>query len=344
MLLRRNAQRAYIEISQRLPALVMAATLALSIAHALAEPAAQPQSPVLNATTQPTDVPQTIVSPLGKTMTLKFHDEFDPVIDKDGKPYIDRSKWQTTFWQGSSQRTLWANGEAQYYVDKDYAGNWKLPGERMNPFSFETPGVLTINAWRVPQELWKKYYMGKERCFASGLLISDKRFTFQYGYVEGRFKLPGVRGAWPAFWLLGDDPTKSKPDEQHAWGPEVDIFEFFGHRPTKHSAGIIGRKGEKLDWHFGYDDVGFDISKDFHTWAMEWNQDKVVLLFDGKIWARASTVESLRRPMYLLINLAVGGNWYMQEMKAAGNPYHQWDVDESTMPWKMQCDFVRVYQ
>ena len=49
--------------------------------------------------------------------------------------------------------------------------------------------------------------MGKERCFASGLLISDKHFTFQYGYVEGRFKLPANRGAWPAFWLMGDDPT-----------------------------------------------------------------------------------------------------------------------------------------
>jgi beta-glucanase (GH16 family) len=299
-----------------------------------------------NGNTAPNDKqpPETIVSPLGKTMTLKFHDEFNPVIDKDGQPYIDRSKWQTTFWQGSSQRTLWGNGEAQYYVDKNYVGDYKIPGPTMNPFSFETPGVLTISAWKVPQDMWKKYYMGKERCFASGLLISDKKFDFKYGYVEGRFKLPADRGAWPAFWLLGDDPSLGKPDIAHQWGPEIDIFEFFGHRPFKHSAGIIGRKGEKLDWKFGYDEVGFDISKDFHTWAMEWNADNVELLFDGHIWAHAKTVESLRRPMYLLINLAVGGNWYMKEMMAAGKPYHQWDVDESTMPRKMQCDYVRVYQ
>ena len=157
-----------------------------------------------------TPVPQEITSPLGKTMTLKFHDEFDPVTDKDGQPYIDRSKWQTTFWQGSSQRTLWGNLEAQYYVDKDYAGEGSIPGERLNPFSFEQPGILTISAWKVSERLWKKYYMGQERCFASGLLISDKHFTFQYGYVEGRFKLPGNRGAWPAFWLLGDDPTQPR--------------------------------------------------------------------------------------------------------------------------------------
>jgi hypothetical protein len=47
-------------------------------------------------------VPRQIVSPLGKTMTLKFDDEFNAVTDKDGHPYIDRSKWQTTFWQGSA--------------------------------------------------------------------------------------------------------------------------------------------------------------------------------------------------------------------------------------------------
>jgi hypothetical protein len=38
-------------------------------------------------------VPQTITSPLGKKLTLKFHDEFDAVKDKDGQPYIDRTKW-----------------------------------------------------------------------------------------------------------------------------------------------------------------------------------------------------------------------------------------------------------
>ena len=240
--------------------------------------------------------------------------------------------------------TLWGNLEAQYYVDKDYAGEWKIPGERLNPFSFERPSILTISAWKVPEALWKKYYMGKERCFASGLLISDKHFTFQYGYVEGRFKLPANRGAWPAFWLMGNDPAKPTWEKQHEWPPEIDIFEFFGHRPTKHSAGIIAAKGEKLDWNFGYNQLGFDITRDFHTWGLEWNAERIVLTFDGKIWARSNTTESLRRPLYLLVNLAVGGKWYSEEMTAAKTPAKPWEVDEASMPWKMQCDYVRVYQ
>jgi beta-glucanase (GH16 family) len=289
--------------------------------------------------------PPEIVSPQGKHMVLKFHDEFNAQPDKDGEPYIDRSKWQTTFWQGSSERSLFGNLEAEYYTDKDYGGAGNIPvNQRLNPFSFETPGILTISAWRVPTNQWQNFWMGEQRCFASGLLISDQRFNFKYGYIEGRFKLPANRGAWPAFWLLGNDSTQTNVVKAHEWPPEIDIFEFFGHRPTKHSAGLIVKSGETVPWKFGYNEAGFDISKDFHTWGLEWNATNLVFTFDGKTWARSETTESLRRSMYLLVNLAVGGKWYSEEMTNAGTPHKPWEVDETTMPWKMECDYVRVYQ
>ncbi|HWI58258.1 MAG TPA: glycoside hydrolase family 16 protein [Bacillota bacterium] len=290
-------------------------------------------------------VPEFILAPSGKKRWLKFADEFEAVKDTDGQPDVNRRKWQTTFWQGSSQRTLWGNLEAQYYVDKHYTGDPKLePGVVLNPFSYEKPGILTISATKVPQKLWKKFWMGEQRCFASGLLISDKQFDFQYGYIEGRFKLPANRGAWPAFWLLGNDPKLGSEDKAHEWGPEVDIFEFFGHRPTKHSAGVIGRGDEKPTFKFGYNEVGKDLTKEFHTWALEWDTDQLLFLFDGKVWAKGSTPASLNRPMYLLINLAVGGKWYGEEMSAQGVPTKPWQVDEQSMPWNMECDYVRVYQ
>ena len=138
------------------------------------------------------EAPGTIVSPLGQTMTLRFDDEFNGVPGPDGRLYIDRSKWQTTFWQGSSERTLLGNLEAEYYMDKDYAGRGEInPAQRINPFSFTSDGVLTISASKVPEDLWHNYWMSGQRCFASGLLISDKRFTFKYGYVEGVQVWPG---------------------------------------------------------------------------------------------------------------------------------------------------------
>jgi beta-glucanase (GH16 family) len=295
----------------------------------------------------PPGVPQTITSPLGYKRSLKFDDEFDAVTDVDGQPYIDRRKWMTTFWQGSGQRSLFGNGEAEYYVDKYYGGDGKFPkDQRINPFSFETPGVLTISATKVPEALWKNYWMGKERSIASGLLISDSHFTFEHGYMEGRFKLPNNKGAWPAFWLLQDSGGWGRsPEDAHPWPPEVDVFEFFGHRPTKHSAGVIGKRGEHLDWHFGYNEVGTDITQDFHTWAFEWDAKKMVWLFDGKIWATATTPESMNQPMYVLVNLAVGGTWYAQEQsQLTKTSVKPWEVDEASMPWKMLCDYVRVYQ
>ncbi len=293
-------------------------------------------------------VPQTIVSPLGTKMRLKFDDEFSAVIDKDGKPYIDRSKWQTTFWQGSSERTLIGNAEAQYYVDKDYAGRGEIkPEQKINPFSFEKPGLLTISAMKVPEASWHNYWMSNQRCFASGLLISDKAFTFQYGYVEGRFKLPDNRGAWPAFWLLGNDPALGDAAKAHEWPPEIDIFEFMGHWKTKFSSALHVRKGpaEKVNpWTLRYNEVGIDLTKDFHTWGVEWNAEETALTFDGKIWLRGKTAPSMQRKMYLLVNLAVGGSWFSDEMKNTGTPSAAWEVDTASMPWKMEVDYVRVYQ
>ena len=64
------------------------------------------------------------------------------------------------------------------------------------------------------------------------------------------------------------------------------------------------------DWTLRYHKLGFDLSKDFHTWGVEWNEQEIAFLFDGKIWTRGKTPPSMRRSMYLLINLAVGGKWY----------------------------------
>lgn len=331
--------------------------LILLVRNALADDAAaKSNEPVTQYQAGPGAIPQTITSPLGKPMKLKWNDEFDAVTDTDGQPYIDRSKWMTTFWQGSSQRTLLGNGETQYYMDKDYAGKNNIAvDQRPNPFSFETPGILTISASKTPEALWGNYWMGQGRCITSGLLVSDRHFTFKYGYVEGRFKIPMERGSWPAFWMLGDTlPADQQAQitnqltpgqiKAHQWPPEIDILESLGIWKTKFDTGYIAPKGEKIKVSQWLHDTGTNLSDDFHTWGMEWDENNIVWTFDGKIIAHGNVTESFRRPFYLLVNLAVGGNWYSQEMKKRGTPYTYWQVDWDSMPWKMQCDYVRVYQ
>ena len=325
-------------------------------------PLAGAHEPVTQYKAGPGAIPKTITSPLGRPMTLTWNDEFDAVTDTDGKPYIDRSKWQTTFWQGSSQRTLLGNGETQYYMDKDYAGKNNLPpDQRPNPFSFEKPGILTISATKTPEALWSNYWMGKERCISSGLLISDRRFTFKYGYVEGRFKLPMERGSWPGFWLLADDmPLGTPPGDPKTtgtgmwytkedikarpWPPEIDILEAMGVWKSKFDTGYIAPKTEKIKVSQWMHDIGTNLGDDFHTWGMEWDENNMVWTLDGKIIAHGKVTPSFQRSFYLLINLAAGGNWYSKVMTVAKMPYAYWQVDWDSMPWKMECDYVRVYQ
>lgn len=293
----------------------------------------------------PSDVPQTIRSPLGHNLSLAFNDEFDGVPEPagNGGKYFDRTKWRSTFWQGSGARTLAGNGEAQYYMDLDYGGAGNIPVEkRPNPFFFDKPSILTIKAFPVDKALWGNYWMGDARHICSGLLITDGPFLMPYGYAEIRCRMAAGKGTWPAFWFLRDtsggsclDPNSGACAAAHGWPPEIDVFEFFGHRPTKHSAGSIGVNG----W-FQYNDVGIDLTKDFHTYGMEWDRSDTVLTFDGKPWKTAKTGSDWQNSaFYMLLNLACGGNWYAQETGAAGPA----DVDYGSMPWEYDIDYVRAY-
>ena len=87
-------------------------------------------------------------------------------------------------------------------------------------------------------------------------------------------------------------------------------------------------------------EVGKDITEDFHIWGCEWNATDIAPVFDGKIWARGTTTESLKRPMYILINLAVGGQWYSEEVTKQIGPTKPWEVDETTMPWRMERHYA----
>ncbi|MEO5875466.1 MAG: glycoside hydrolase family 16 protein, partial [Streptosporangiaceae bacterium] len=83
-----------------------------------------------------------------------------------------------------------------------------------------------------------------------------------------------------------------------------------------------------------------DYSNDFHVWAAHWTSTGITFSLDGQtvFTAAKSTVEATRgpwvydHPFYLILNLAVGGDW-------PGSP------DASTpFPSKMLIDYVRVYQ
>jgi beta-glucanase (GH16 family) len=213
-----------------------------------------------------------------------------------------------------ASRSLTSNKELQVYVDPAFAGTAKGP-MGLNPFSVSN-GILTIRAEKASPEV-SSHVWGYG--YTSGLLTTADSFSQTYGYFEVRARVPRGKGLWPAVWLLPADRT---------WPPEIDILESLGQDPdlihqtvhwTKHEEHVLKHSETRIS--------GADTA--FHTYGMDWSKTTIRWFIDGKETARAPTPPDLHKPVYLLLNLAVGG-W-------AGEPA------QDAVPGEFQIDYVRVY-
>ena len=136
-----------------------------------------------------------------------------------------------------------------------------------------------------------------------------------------RAKLPKGKGIWPAHWMLPED---------RRWPPEIDIMEMLGHKPNRILMTVHHRQLDK-PVHSGFSYVGPDFSADFHTFALEWEPDRLAWFIDGKR-RHFSPLYSPDTPFFLILNTAVGGI-------LPGNP------DETTQfPVYHTIDYVRVWK
>ncbi len=237
--------------------------------------------------------------------TLVWCDEFN----YEGHP--DPAKWDY-------EEGLVRNNEKQYYT------RGRLENARVEN------GCLVIEARK---EKWipKNQNMNSKHAeYTSASIITKEKASWLYGRIEVRAKLPRGKGVWPAIWMLGD--KKDWPD-----CGEIDIMEFVGHTPDK----IYGTV------HYSHDDKhlskgeNLTVAKpweDFHIYAVEWNSERIDFYYDSKCYYSFTTQQALEQAynpfqnkQYLLLNLALGGEW--------GG-----DIDDSILPQKYYIDYVRVYQ
>lgn len=172
--------------------------------------------------------------------------------------------------------------------------------------------------------------------YTSGRLKTQGKFTVQYGKVAARMKIPHGQGMWPAFWMLGNDI------ETAGWPKcgEIDIMENIGKEPsiihgTIHGPGYSGAKS--IGHQYELPDKA--LSEDFHVYAVEWSPEAITFLLDEKPYATVAphdlppgTNWVYNHPSFLLLNLAIGGDW-------PGNP------DSTTQfPQSLVVDWVRVWK
>ncbi|SJM31797.1 glycoside hydrolase family 16 protein [Mesorhizobium delmotii] len=240
-------------------------------------------------------------------LELTFSDEFDTLDLWNGSS----GTWDSNYWWGAANgSTLTTTNDLQWYIDTDYA-----PTRSVNPFSIED-GVLTITAARAPEAI--RPYINNYQ-YTSGLLTTYESFAQTYGYFEIRADMPEKQGAWPAFWLLPEDGS---------WPPELDVIEMFGQDPNKL---ILTGHSNATGTHTTVGSTAYTSDTGgFHTYGVLWTEDELVWYFDDVEVARAATPADMHDPMYMLVNMGIGGQ--------AGAP-----ADGLATPAEMQIDYIHAY-
>lgn len=252
--------------------------------------------------------------PAGTVWNIVWNDEFNGTV-------IDPKHWQFETGNGSGG---WGNNELEYYTSR--------PAN-----AFVTNGALHIMAK-------KESFAGFN--YTSARMKTDKLFARKYGRFEFRAKLPTGKGYWPAIWMMPEDSVYG------GWAAsgEIDIMENKGSNPTNVLGTIhYGGPYPYQTQSFGpsYNLGPGDSVTNFHTYRLDWTNNRIDWYVDNHIYERQTNWFSATdpnnqsnhnaypapfdQPFYLILNLAVGGNF-------DGNP------DGTTIfPGEMQLDYIRVY-
>jgi beta-glucanase (GH16 family) len=209
----------------------------------------------------------------------------------------------------------WGNNEAQFYTKADTNN------------AVVRNGFLSIIARK--EKLENKEY-------TSARMVTKGKKDWRYGRVEISAKLPKGRGTWPAGWMLGSNINTV------GWPQcgEIDILEHVGYDPDTivgsiHSTSYNHIKGtQKTNRIFIKNPY-----TEFHVYACEWDTNKMVFSLDGMPYLTVPNEHKTKKewpfnnPMYILLNVAIGGNWGGKN-----------GIDESIFPVRMEVDYVRVFQ
>jgi beta-glucanase (GH16 family) len=238
---------------------------------------------------------------------LVMQDEFNT----DGAP--DSAIWGFDLGTGNTLTGAgWGNNELQYYTKR--TENVKVEN-----------GYLLITAQ-------KESYNGAN--YTSARLTTKGLFEQTYGRFEARIRLPYGQGMWPAFWLLGANL------DEVGWpnSGEIDIMEYRGQEPTKvlgtvHGPGYSGETSITKSYSLFND--RFDTG--FHIFGIEWGPKYINYYVDNVLYNQITPADVngewvFDHPFYIVINLAVGGNFL-------GAPN-----SETFFPQTMLVDYIRVYK
>ncbi len=218
----------------------------------------------------------------------------------------------------------WGNNEWQYYTNEN---------------AIIESGVLVITAK-------KGNTIGqRDSSITSSRMHTFNNFEFKPGTkILARIKLPWGQGIWPAFWALGSNFYEI------GWPScgEIDILELVGGNPiqnkknhtihsTTHWNDVNDNKNYKHAQYGKHLELTDSFINNYHIYELNYEPDYIQTKIDGKEIFKINTalgtlIEPFQKSFFLILNIAVGGNW-------PGSP-----TIETTFPQKMHIDYIRAYQ
>ena len=237
---------------------------------------------------------------------LQWNDEFNG--DTLNLKYWNIETW----WAGAYNNELQSYTKSQNNIGLNN-GYLYLRAQKETPFNPNQPG------------------------YTSGRITTQDKVEMQYGYWEIKAKLPSGVGSWPAIWMLNSKiDTIPWPNSG-----EIDIMEHVGYDENRvffsiHNEDLFG------DVH-GTNQQGVyyfeEIEDDFHTYSVEWNENEIKGFVDGVQYFNISKHSNSNysqwpydSPFFLIINLAIGGDWGGVQ-----------GVDNSIFPSSFIIDYARMF-
>ncbi len=273
---------------------------------------------------QAADAPPSPVEKPGWKLT--FQDEFD-------RPILNDMYWNSAYRSGRKEyfkrigkASRWVDHNAYYLIEN---GILTLRIDEKLPFrpNKSTPCVSCITTSDHRFGATKKEYQ-----------ILDK-FAQKHGWFEIRCRSPRGEGLLSAFWLHQHDPTKQEYTPEGVRKKvgdgvvEIDIFEQQGR--------LIGDTKGKTDLNIHFTrkghsrpEVDGDLSKEFHIWALKWQEGQVDWYFDGKV-VKTYKGPTPQEKMFILVALFQYNGW------------KDWmgDIDPNMQyPRDLEVDYVRAYK
>ena len=253
------------------------------------------------------------ISTLSENWELLWSDEFN---DEE----LDLTKWNKLNWKPG-----WVNNELQAYTDRD-------------------TNIFLENGHLVLQGNIEPGYSGTDYVgnnyvsdYTSGRVNTDDKFSTIYGRFDIKAKLPAGKGSWPAIWMLGESISSI------GWPQcgEIDIMEHVGY-----DQGLVHGSIHTQDYNhmYGTQKSGSkyvdDVTDAFHVYSLEWSPFYLRYLIDNEPFFFVYNDSNgdfgkwpFNDPHYLILNLAIGGDWGGVQ-----------GVSASAFPMKMYIDYVRVYK